>query len=54
LLHAPRNLPAVIDGLIAQDYASRLGEEKPVAKSVLKPDYQLAIDRIRNLLSLET
>jgi mitochondrial fission protein ELM1 len=54
LLHAPRNLPAVIDGLIAQDYASPLGEEKPVAKSVLKPDYQLAIDRIRNLLSLES
>lgn len=52
LLHAPRNVPAVIDGLIAQGYASPLGEE-PVAHNVLKPDYQLAIDRIRDLLSLE-
>jgi mitochondrial fission protein ELM1 len=54
LLHAPRNMPAVIDGLITQGYASPLGEEKPVAHSVLKPDYQLAIDRIRDLLSLDT
>lgn len=51
-LHAPRNMPAVIDGLIAQGYASPLGEE-PVAHNVLKPDYQLAIDRIRDLLSPE-
>lgn len=49
LLHAPRNIHAVIDGLIAQGYASPLGEE-PVAHNVLKPDYQLAIDRVRNLL----
>ena len=54
LLHAPRNMPAVIDGLIAQGYASPLGEEAQDAHSVLKPDYQLAIDRIYNLLSLET
>ena len=53
LLHAPRDMPAVIDGLIAQGCASPLGEEEPVAQSVLKPDYQLAIDRIRDLLSLE-
>jgi mitochondrial fission protein ELM1 len=53
LLHAPRNMPAVIDGLIAQGYASPLGEEA-AAHNVLKPDYQLAIDRIRNLLRLET
>ena len=52
LLHAPRNMPAVIAGLIAQGYASPLGEE-PVAYNALKPDYQLAIDRIRNLLGLE-
>ncbi len=49
LLHAPRNMPAVINGLVAQGYASVLGED-PVAHSVLKPDYQLAIDRIRKLL----
>ena len=49
LLHAPRNMPAVIDGLIAQGYAGPLGKE-PVAHYVLKPDYQLAIDRIRKLL----
>lgn len=49
LLHAPRNMPAVIGRLIAQGYASTLGEE-PVAHNVLKPDYQLAIGRIRNLL----
>ena len=54
LLHAPRNMPAVIDGLIAQGYASPLGEEAQDAHGVLKPDYQLAIDRIRNLFSLET
>ena len=53
LLHAPRNISAVIDDLIEQGYATPLGEE-PVSHSVLKPDYQLAIDRIRNLLSLET
>jgi mitochondrial fission protein ELM1 len=49
LLHAPRNMPAVIAGLIAQGYASPLGEE-PVVHGALKLDYQLAIDRIRNLL----
>lgn len=49
LLHAPRNMPAVIGRLIAQGYASPLGEEL-VAHNVLRPDYQLAIDRIRNLL----
>lgn len=54
LLHAPRNMPAVIDGLIAQGYASTLGQEAPVAHSVLKPDYQLAIDRIHDLLSSDT
>jgi mitochondrial fission protein ELM1 len=53
LLHAPRNTSAVIDGLIAKGYASPLGEEAPVALSVLEPDYQLAIDRVRNLHSLE-
>jgi mitochondrial fission protein ELM1 len=52
LLHAPRNMPAVIDGLIAQGYASPLGGEAAAHHS-LKPDYQLAIDRIRNLLNLE-
>jgi hypothetical protein len=54
LLHAPRNMPAVIDGLIAQGYASALGEEGLVARGALKPDYQLAIDRIRDLLSADT
>jgi mitochondrial fission protein ELM1 len=54
LLHAPRNTSAVIDGLIAQGYAGPLGEESPVAHSVLKPEYQFAIDRVRSLLSLET
>lgn len=53
LLHAPRNISAVIDGLIEQGYATSLGEE-PVSHSVSKADYQLAIDRIRDLLSLET
>ena len=53
LLHPPRKMPAVIDGLIAQGHASPLGEE-PVAHNVLKPDYELAIDRIRHLLGLET
>lgn len=53
LLHAPRNMPAVIDRLIAQGYASPVGEE-PVAHNVLKPDYPLAVDRVRNLLGLET
>lgn len=51
LLHAPRNMPAVINGLIVQGYASPLGEEAPVTHRVLKPDYQFAIDRIRNLFS---
>jgi mitochondrial fission protein ELM1 len=48
LLQAPRNMTAVINSLIAQGYATPLGEES-VARSVLKPDYQIAIDRIDSL-----
>ena len=53
LLHAPRSMLAAVDRLIAQGCASPLGEEEPVSQRVLKPDYQLAIDRIRNLIGLE-
>ena len=53
LLQVPRNMQTVIDGLIAQGYAGPLGEEAPVARSMLKQDYQLAIDRIHSLLNPE-
>jgi uncharacterized protein len=50
LLQAPRNMSAVIDSLIAQGYAAPLGEE-PVVHRKLKPDYQIAIDRIQELFA---
>jgi uncharacterized protein len=49
LLQAPRNMSAVVDSLTAQGYAHALGE-KPVVHGVLKPDFQIAINRIRDLL----
>ena len=48
LLQAPRNMVAAIDSLIAQGYVTPLGGE-PVVHSELQPDYQLAIERIRDL-----
>lgn len=50
LLQAPRNMTTVIDPLIAQGYAAALGEE-PVVHQQLKPDYQIAIDRIQELFA---
>lgn len=53
LLQAPRNMSAVIDSLIAQGYAAALGEE-PAVHRILKLDYPIAIDRIRDLFFPET
>jgi uncharacterized protein len=53
LLQVPRNMSAVIDSLIAQGYAASLGE-RPVEYGKVKPDYQIAIDRIRDLFIPET
>jgi uncharacterized protein len=53
LLQAPRNMTAAINSLIAQGYAATLGGE-PVMHSVLQPNYQAAIDRIRDLFVLKT
>ena len=43
-------MTTVIDPLIAQGYAAALGEE-PVVHQKLKPDYQIAIDRIQELFA---
>lgn len=52
LLQAPRNMTAVIDSLIAQGLAAPLGEELAEHRK-LKPDYQIAIDRIQELFAPE-
>ena len=48
LLQAPRNMPAVVDALIAQGYAAALGDAPGEPKKP-SPGYQIAIDRIRAL-----
>ena len=53
LLQAPRNMTAVINSLVARGYGIPLGGE-PIMHSVLKPNYQVAIDQIRDLFVLET
>ncbi len=53
LLQAPRDMAAVIDSLIAQGYATPLGEQ-PVAHDALQAGYEIAIDRARNLFVPKT
>lgn len=50
LLHAPRNMPTVIDSLIARGYAAPLGKT-PIVHKKPSSEYQIAIDRIRELLA---
>ena len=46
-------MTAVINSLVARGYGIPLGGER-IMHSVLKPNYQVAIDRIRDLFVLET
>lgn len=48
LLAPPRNMPAAVDRLIREGYASSLGDE-PAVRGALGPDYDAVVFRIRAL-----